>query len=528
MVSKKYQSLVCALMLVQFAFGSDWVPEFDDKPLTKDQLEKIENALPGAPLVSVQSKRRVLLYSATAGYRHASIATGKVALTRMGEATGAYEMVVSDDPANFESEVLKGFDAVVLLSPTRDFFMPNGKLRSDFSKEEWAWLQARHNRLIDNLINYLEAGGGLVGIHSATDACYGHFAYGEAMGGYFNGHPWMAGQEVTVVVEDPEHALMKPVFGAMKDFRIREEIYQFKAEPYSRERLRVLLNIDPERSEKPKGELRREDNDYPVSWVQKVGRGRLFYSSIGHNHHIYWNPLMLKHYLAGIQFACGDLPADTTPSAQLALPHVASSVGGWVDLFDGKSLEGWIQRDGKAVYEVRDGVIVGTSVLNTPNSFLCTERDYGDFELEFEVKCGVINSGVQIRSQASKEAKDMGGEKQRVNGPQVEIEHSPGQAGYVYGEAYSGWRSPEPKSKDPAVKAHRIFRNDDWNHYRIVAKGPRIQTSINGQIVADLVDEESLRLYPEGFIGLQVHSHKKAGVEIHWRNIRIRELDDEQ
>lgn len=118
----------------------------------------------------------------------------------------------------------------------------------------------------------------------------------------------------------------------------------------------------------------------------------------------------------------------------------------------------------------------------------------------------------------------MGGEKQRVNGPQVEIEHSPGQAGYIYGEAYSSWRSPEPKSKDPAVKAHRIFRNNEWNHYRIVARGPRIQTSINGKLIADLTDAESFQLYPEGFIGLQVHSHPKAGVEIQWRNIRIREL----
>ena len=524
MISKFKFKLICALMLVQLASGIDWKPRFDDKPLSEQESALIDKALPQAPFAAVQSKRRILLYSATAGFRHGSIVTGKAALARMGVSSGAYEAIVSDDPANFEPEMLRRFDAVLLLSPTRDFFMPHSKQRDQFSTEEWAALKARHNRLTDNLIDYLEAGGGLVGIHAATDACYGHAEYGEAMGGYFNGHPWGANQEVTIVVEDPDHALNKPVFGAMEDFRIREEIYQFKTEPYSRERLRILLNLDPARSEKPKGELRREDNDYPVSWVQKVGKGRVFYSSIGHNHAIYWNPLILKHYLAGIQFACGDLPADTTPSGKLALTHVGKSDDGWVELFDGKSLEGWTQRDGKAIYEVRDGAIVGTSVLATPNSFLCTERSYGNFELEFEVKCGAINSGVQIRSKASKEATVMGGEKQRVNGPQVEIEHSPGQAGYIYGEAYSSWRSPEPKSKDPAVKAHRIFRNDEWNHYRIVASGPRIQTTINGKIIADLTDAESFRLYPEGFIGLQVHSHSKAGVEIQWRNIRIREI----
>ena len=153
-----------------------------------------------------------------------------------------------------------------------------------------------------------------MGIHSATDACYKHSGYGETIGGYFNGHPWCAGHNVTIVVEDPEHATMKPVFGDMKDFSFKEEIYQFKEEPYSREKLRVLLHLDPERSEKVKG-MKREDGDYPVAWVQKAGEGRVFYTSIGHNPHMFWNPLMLKHYLAGIQFATGDLPADTTPSA---------------------------------------------------------------------------------------------------------------------------------------------------------------------------------------------------------------------
>ncbi len=135
------------------------------------------------------------------------------------------------------------------------------------------------------------------------------------MGGYFNGHPWNANNNVTIVIEDCEHALMKPVFGDANDFALKEEIYQFREEPYSRDRLRVLLHVDLARSDQVK-KLKRTDNDYAVAWVQQVGKGRVFYSSIGHNPHIYWNPLMLKHYLAGIQFATGDLPADTTPSGR--------------------------------------------------------------------------------------------------------------------------------------------------------------------------------------------------------------------
>ncbi|MGZ0655433.1 3-keto-disaccharide hydrolase [Coraliomargarita sp. W4R53] len=218
------------------------------------------------------------------------------------------------------------------------------------------------------------------------------------------------------------------------------------------------------------------------------------------------------------------VPTSVKP-AKASLSSVDRMSGEWVSLFDGRTLNGWSQRDGKAKYEVRDGKIVGTSVLKTPNSFLCSEATYDDFELEFEVKCGNINSGVQIRSHAYMPVKEGAGPQSRVNGPQVEIEYSPGQSGYVYGEASGGWRSPEPKSADPKIKAHSYFKNDSWNHYRIVAKGSRIQTWINGTQVADLDDPEIYKLYSEGFIGLQVHSHKQGGIEIEWRNIRIREID---
>lgn len=306
--------LAISMLVATTGYSADWKPTFKDKPVSEEDVAAIEKALPGQPIVEPKAQRRILIFSATAGYRHPCIPFGKIALTRLGESSGAYEALVSDDPANFEVEALKEFAAIVLLNPTQDFFMPSHKKRGDFSPDEWKALQERQVRLADNLVNYVRQGGGLMGIHSATDACYKHQAFGQTMGGYFNGHPWNARNNVTIVVEDPEHATMKPVFGDMKDFSFKEEIYQFKEEPYSRERLRVLLHVDLERSDKVE-KLKRADNDYAVAWVQKVGEGRVFYTSIGHNPHIFWNPLMLKHYLAGIQFATGDLPAETTPSA---------------------------------------------------------------------------------------------------------------------------------------------------------------------------------------------------------------------
>ncbi len=192
---------------------------------------------------------------------------------------------------------------------------------------------------------------------------------------------------------------------------------------------------------------------------------------------------------------------------------------GWKPLFNGKDLSEFTIEDGKATYQVEEGVITGTTVVPSPNTFLATKASYGDFELVFEVKVDdKLNSGVQIRSRSK---------PGRFFGPQVEIEASPGQSGFIYGEATGrGWLSPEPKSKDPAVKQHDLLKNGEWNHYRIVAKGARIQTFINGEPVADLADDAIYETHPEGHIGLQVHGIKKElhPMQVSWKNLYIREL----
>jgi len=228
---------------------------------------------------------------------------------------------------------------------------------------------------------------------------------------------------------------------------------------------------------------------------------------------------------------------------------LGSAAEDWQVLFDGKTLDGWTVRNGNATFTIEDAAIVGRTAIGSPNSFLCNNGEYGDFELEFDVKVDEgLNSGVQIRSREATQA-DVDGAGQaapeattapaptnkknglplgRLFGPQVEIETSPGQSGYIYGEATGrGWISEEPRSKDIAVSHHSHFKNGEWNSYRIVAKGPRIQTWINGQPVADLIDETGYATHPKGFIGLQVHSipKDKGPFQVAWRNIRIRPLD---
>lgn len=200
----------------------------------------------------------------------------------------------------------------------------------------------------------------------------------------------------------------------------------------------------------------------------------------------------------------------------LMLPMSTIAAAEFVPLFDGKSLEGWTQRNGLATYRVEDGTIVGRTAKNSPNSFLCTNKVYCDFELQFEVKVDPgLNSGVQIRSRSSKDFNN-----ERVHGPQVEIETAPGESGYIYSEATGrGWISPNQDIKD-------AYKNDQWNQYRVLAVGPRIQVWINGRQVADLTDEKSSRC---GFIGLQVHGVGDRGpFEVRWRNIKIKDLDPEK
>lgn len=216
-------------------------------------------------------------------------------------------------------------------------------------------------------------------------------------------------------------------------------------------------------------------------------------------------------------------------------PATRAQDTGWVSLFDGKTLEGWKKSTlGTATYKVVDGVIKGETVEGSPNTFLLSTKEYGDFELEFEVKVhDSLNSGVQIRSR-EKTAEDLPkpkdgkkpkkhSQKGRFFGPQVEIEKSPGQSGYIYGEATGrGWISTEPGEG----AAHSHIKNGQWNKYRIVAKGAKIQTWINGQPVADLTDEAIFKTHPKGYIGLQVHGIKKGSgpFDVHWKNIRIKEF----
>ncbi len=183
----------------------------------------------------------------------------------------------------------------------------------------------------------------------------------------------------------------------------------------------------------------------------------------------------------------------------------------WRDLFNGKDLTGWEQKGGTALYFVRDGVLYGETVPNTPNSFLTTTETYSDFILEVEVKVhDALNSGVQFRSEVS------GGGQ--VFGYQMEIDPSSrAWSGGIYDEARRGWLVPLAENE----AARRAFRNNDWNVMRVEAIGTSIRTFVNGVEATSILDSTT----PRGFIALQVHDigqdESKRGIQVAFRSVRI-------
>ena len=221
-----------------------------------------------------------------------------------------------------------------------------------------------------------------------------------------------------------------------------------------------------------------------------------------------------------------------------SLPLSAAEKGS-VPLFNGKDLAGWTQKGGKAKYTVKDGILIGTAVNGTPNSFLCTEKIYGNFILEYEYHCdNRLNSGVQIRSNAYEKdtVKKLPNGKTRkfpagrVHGYQVEIDpNKPDRmwSGGIYDEGRRGWLFPGVRGGDKAAftkAGQKIHLPGKWNEVRVECRGDSIKTWLNGVARADFKDA----LTATGFIGLQVHgiggNKSLAGAKVCWRNLRIREL----
>ncbi len=270
------------------------------RELTPEEVQKIESAAPKKATVEPTKPRKLLVFWLCEGFFHQSIPLVNKAVEYMGKSTGAYETVVTNDMSIFKPESLKQFDAVCFNNTTGLKFNPE-----------------KTPELCKSLMDFVKGGKGVVGIHAATDNFNEWPEAQEMMGGSFTGHPWGGGGTWAIKIDEPDHPLMAAFKG--KNFKINDEIYRTEPPLYSRDKQLVLMSLDmsDEATRNVKG-FKPTDADTGTAWVKTWGEGRIFYCSLGHNDHIYWNPAVLQHYLDGIQFAFGDYKVDTKPKGAVS------------------------------------------------------------------------------------------------------------------------------------------------------------------------------------------------------------------
>jgi type 1 glutamine amidotransferase len=257
---------------------------------------KIAAALPEKAIVQPAKPRKLMVYVESKGFYHDSIPVAAMAIKMMGDKTGAWETTFADDPSVFTPENLAKYDGVFMDNTVGEH--PN----TDAGKKAF--------------VEWLKAGHGLMGTHAAADCNHPWAEYQDMIGGEFAGHPW---GNISVKNEDPASPI-NAVFNE-KGFTLDEEIYTFKMtdakrpEGYSRDKLHILLSVDMDKSGLK--DTTRKDGDYALAWIHNYGQGRVFYCAIGHRQDHFWNPLILKYYLTGIQYALGDIKADATPTAKI-------------------------------------------------------------------------------------------------------------------------------------------------------------------------------------------------------------------
>jgi len=256
------------------------------------------------PTAAWAQARKLLYVTFSGGFVHGSVAVSEQVLREIGQRSGAFEVTVTQDPAQINAANLRNFDAV--------FFFTTGELPLSEAQKQ-------------ALLDFVRNGKGFGGAHSATDTFYTWPEYGELIGAYFDGHPWT--QVVAIQVEDPEHPAVSHL---APSFQINEEIYQF-GNPFSRTRVRVLMTLDTRSVDMNAEGIHRTDGDFALAWVRSFGSGRSFYTALGHFDETWRDPRFQEQLLNGIRWMMGDLAgsAEPRPKPGTAAPRI--SAGGAVN-----------------------------------------------------------------------------------------------------------------------------------------------------------------------------------------------------
>jgi type 1 glutamine amidotransferase len=464
-----------------------------DELLGREALQKIAAAVPARAAAEPEKPRKVLVFTESkrdfdriasqSGQKpvpHKSSPHAAKAVALMGEKTGAFEATITAEPTVFKDD-LSSYDAIVLANvflQDKLFAAPR-----DFTKEE----ENRYAGQQQALLDYVKGGGGLAGIHLAAAEALGCPELNEMLGGTYAGQAWQASHKTPIKIDDAKSPLTA-AFGG-KGFAPQDDIYMFR-EPSLREKVHVLLSVDT--GEAPDSMwAERPDDDYPLSWIKTHGQGRVFYTALGHAPEMYLNSSFLAHLLAGIQFAAGDLAADTSRGKSTPASKSGSeTMPGWTALFDGKDLSAFdADEEQKKHWIVDDGLIRYDGRGKT----LWTQESYGDFQFRVDWRLPrVSDSGVFVRGTGK---------------GQLNIWCWDPGSGQLWGYKL-----------DPKFNADKPV--GEWNTFLITMKGDQLTLEVNGH---EVFTDQQLKGIPEsGPIALQQH-----GDPVEWKNIYVRRLPGE-
>ncbi|MFB4285974.1 ThuA domain-containing protein, partial [Nonomuraea sp. MTCD27] len=412
----------------------------------------------GLTAVPVDPAYQVLVFSKTAGFRHDSIPAGLQAIRDLG-AAGGFTVTATEDATAFTSANLAGYEAVVFLNTT-------GDVLDDTQQTAFQ--------------SYIDQGGGYVGVHAAADTEYDWPYYGELAGAYFKNHP--AIQQATVRNQDRAHpatAHLGPTWSRT------DEWYNYRTNP--RPAVRVLQTLDE--ASYSGGDM----GDHPITWCHPQGRGRAFYTGLGHTAESYTDPAFRTQLLGGIRYAAGTAKADCRPE------------NGYTTLYNG-STTGWSQA-GPGSFANTDATLTSQGGLGM---FWYEAKEFGAYSLKLDWKLtGDSNSGVFVGFPASDDPWSAVNNGYEV---QIDATDTPDRTtGSIY-----GFKAADLEARDAALNPPGA-----WNTYELLVEGERLRVFLNGVQINDFTNADPARSLRQGHVGIQNHG---ASDQVAFRNIRVKEL----
>ena len=500
------------LMLVSFSV-------YTNSQVLNNNYSEFNNYLPAEADKKPTKKRKVLIFNPLGMLYHSeSIKCASKVIELIGDKTGAFSAIISSDPAIFNTKDLKSFDAIVLNNTM-------GNIYGDENK-----VQTRKQAII----NFVANGKGLVGIHSTTVFDSGKTkidsTYGALFGASLIQHPWNYDEFTPVMlsIENPTNKLMKAFDGKSSWLMpFRDEVFQFYA-PGLRENAQILLSVDLTVTPDKGSDLNK---DYPLAWIKKVGKGRVFYFGLGHSCDTFYSSEMLSFLLSGIQFTTNDINIELTPIAKKNTDLEA----GFESIFNGENLDGW--RGDKNIWSVKDDIITGETLtketINRNNYLIWNGGELKNFELKVQFKLVKGNSGIYFHSY-----------EQKVDS--VKFESLVGvQADFAENDDFwvgtimeytlrdvlaSRGRKAVITAEGKRVDAGEVakpkellknYKKLDWNEYHIIVRDNLIVLRINDVLMSEVRDYDKKRLL-SGLLALQVHVGNP--MQVQFKNIRLKKF----